>query len=418
MLAGCGVVAAELAGAEAGGAEAGGAEAGGAEARDAEAGGAEAAELAGAAAGAGAADVAAGEAEPVPEPVLAVPGCELVEGGGALALETAPLTADVAWETACPTADDPVPESPCDAPDVACVPAETADPSADDRPPADDEPPEPVDAADAEPGVRTESPMARPMAATARPAAYSDSRRTLVTTSLATGGNLARHLHDVHVRERPQFGQMSTRLPLIPRSLPGSAHRHFTYFRMRTDVPGPDGRSAPGPPSRRRSAVARAGQSVTRTSTFGLASHPVRAWSPFTVQTIVLIPRRRHSARTPVRASRWCITATSARLATTRSSRESPRARSRRTVNAVVSATSPPMVSPTGTAGNRRLSTAATSSSPVVTMTPADALRSPGPTGPPRSRGHHPPATAQIARPGTTAARLGPFVPAWVRRGA
>jgi hypothetical protein len=194
----------------------------------AEAAGAEAAELAGAAAaGAGAAEVAAEEAEPAPEPVLAVAGCELVEGGGALALETAPLTADVAWETACPTADDPVPEPPCDAPDVACVPAETADPSTDDRPPADDEPPEPVGAADAEPAVRTESPMASPMAATARPAAYSDSRRTLVTTSLATGGNLARHLHDVHVRERPQFGQMSTRLPLIPRSPPGSSHRHF-----------------------------------------------------------------------------------------------------------------------------------------------------------------------------------------------
>jgi hypothetical protein len=159
--------------------------------------------------------------------VLAVLCCELVEGGGALALETAPLTADVAWETAWPTADDPVPEPPCDAPDVACVPAETADPSTDDRPPADDEPPEPVGAADAEPAVRTESPMASPMAATARPAAYSDSRRTLVTTSLATGGNLARHLHDVHVRERPQFGQMSTRLPLIPRSPPGSSHRHF-----------------------------------------------------------------------------------------------------------------------------------------------------------------------------------------------
>jgi hypothetical protein len=220
VVAGCGVVAAELAGAGAGDAEAGGAEAGGAEAGGAGAGGAEAAELAGA-------DVAAEEAEPAPEPVLAASDCELVGGGGALALETAPLTADVAWETACPTADDPVPEPPCDAPDVTCVPAETADPSTDDRPPADDEPPEPVDAAEAEPAVRTESPTARPMAATARPAAYSDSRRTLVTTSLATGGNLARHVHDVHVRERPQFGQMSTRLPLIPRSPPGFAHRHF-----------------------------------------------------------------------------------------------------------------------------------------------------------------------------------------------
>ena len=150
-----------------------------------------------------------------------------------------------------------------------------------------------------------------------------------MTTPRATSGNLARHVHDVHVRERPQSGQMSTRLPLIPRSLPGSAHRHFIYFRLRTDVPGLD-RSRPGPPSRRRRAIARAGRSVTRTSTFGLASHPVRAWSPFTVQTIVLIPRRRHSASTPVRASRWCTTATSARLATTRSSRESPRARSRR----------------------------------------------------------------------------------------
>jgi hypothetical protein len=200
----------------------------GAAAGGVEAGGAEVAELAGAAAaGAGAADVVAEEAEPAPEPVLAVSDCELVEGGGALALETAPLTADVAWETACPTADDPVPEPPCDAPDVACVPAETADPSTDDRPPVDDEPPEPVDAADAEPAVRTESPMARPMAATAKPAAYSDSRRTLVTTCLVTGGNLARQVHDVHVRERPQFGQMSTRLPLIPRSPPGSSHRHF-----------------------------------------------------------------------------------------------------------------------------------------------------------------------------------------------
>jgi len=215
VVAGCAVVAAELAGAEAGLA-------------GAEAVGAEAAELAGAtAAGAGAADVAAEEAEPAPEPVLAVPVCELVEGGGALALETAPLTADVAWETACPTADDPVPEPPCDAPDVASVPAETADPSTDDRPPADGEPPEPVDAADAEPAVRTESPMARPMAATATPAAYRHSRRTVVTTLPATSGNLARDAHDVHVRERPQSGQMSTRLPLIPRSLPGSAHWHF-----------------------------------------------------------------------------------------------------------------------------------------------------------------------------------------------
>ena len=133
----------------------------------------------------------------------AAAGCELVEGGGALASETAPLTADVAWETACPTADDPVPEPPWDAPDVACVAVETADPSADDRPPADGElPPPELDAADAEPAVRNESPMARPMAAAARPAAYRHSRRTVVTTLPATSGNLANDAHDVHVRER------------------------------------------------------------------------------------------------------------------------------------------------------------------------------------------------------------------------
>ena len=74
------------------------------------------------------------------------------QGGGALAAEAAPLTADVAWETACPTADEPVPEPPWDAPDVACVAVEAADPSTDDKPPADDEPPPPeLDAADAEP---------------------------------------------------------------------------------------------------------------------------------------------------------------------------------------------------------------------------------------------------------------------------
>jgi len=231
VVAGSGALAAGLAGAEADGAGADGAGAGDAGA----------AELAGAAAaGAGAADGAAEEAEPAPEPVLAVAGCELVEGGGALALETAPLTVDVAWETACPTADDAAPEPPGDASDVACVPVETADPSTDDRPPAGDESPEPVGAADAEPAVRNESPMARPMAATATPAAYRHSRRTVVTTLPATGGNLARAAHDVHVRERPQSGQMSTRLPLIPRSPPGSAHRHFIYFRLRTDVPRPD----------------------------------------------------------------------------------------------------------------------------------------------------------------------------------
>ena len=174
----------------------------------------------------GAEGAGAGVAEPAPEPMLAVAVGELVEGGEALALETAPLTVEVAWETACPTADDPVPEPPCDAPDVACAPVGTADLSTDDRPPADD-PPEPVDDADAEPAVRIENPMARPIAATASPAAYRDSRRTLVTTPLATSGNLARQVDDVHVRETPQFGQMSTRSSLIPRSRPGSAHRHF-----------------------------------------------------------------------------------------------------------------------------------------------------------------------------------------------
>jgi hypothetical protein len=110
--------------------------------------------------------------EPAPEPELAVAGWELVAGGGALAAEAAPLTADVAWETACPTVDEPVPEPPWDTPDVACVAVETADPTTDDKPLADDEPPPPeLDAADAEPAVRTENPMAKPMAATAKPAA-------------------------------------------------------------------------------------------------------------------------------------------------------------------------------------------------------------------------------------------------------
>jgi hypothetical protein len=110
--------------------------------------------------------------EPAPEPDLAVAGCELAAGGGALAAEAAPLTADVAWETVCPTADEPGPEPPWDAPDEACVAVETADPTTDDKPLADDEPPPPeLDAADAEPAVRTENPMAKPMAATAKPAA-------------------------------------------------------------------------------------------------------------------------------------------------------------------------------------------------------------------------------------------------------
>jgi hypothetical protein len=153
----------------------------------AEAAGAEADELAGA--GAGAAD-AAGVTEPVLEPELAVAGWELVEGGEALALEAALLTADVAWETACPTADDPAPEPPWDAPDAACVTVGTADPSADDKPPADGEPPPPeLDAADAEPAVMIENAMARPMAATATPAAYKHSRRTLVTTPRVTSGD-------------------------------------------------------------------------------------------------------------------------------------------------------------------------------------------------------------------------------------
>jgi hypothetical protein len=156
---GCGVVAVEAGGAEE------------AELAAVELAGAVGAELANAAgAGAGAADVAAGEAGPASEPMLAA-GCELVEGGGALASETAPLTGDVAWETACPTADDPAPEPPWDAPDVACVAVETADPSTDDRPPADEPPPPGLDAADAEPAVRNESPMARPMGAAATPAA-------------------------------------------------------------------------------------------------------------------------------------------------------------------------------------------------------------------------------------------------------
>jgi hypothetical protein len=183
----------------------------------AEAGGAEEAELAGApaklAGGAG-----AGAAEPAAEPVPAAAGGGLVEGGGALVPEAAALAADVAWETACPAAGDPAPEPPWDAPDVACVAVETADPSADDRPPPGELPPPGLDAADAEPAVRNESPMARPMAAAATPAAYRHSRRTVVTTLPATSGNLARDSHDVHVRERPQSGQMSTRLPLIPSS--------------------------------------------------------------------------------------------------------------------------------------------------------------------------------------------------------
>jgi len=104
--------------------------------------------------------------------VAAVAGRELAAGGRAPAPEAVPLAVDVAWETAWPTADDPVPDAPCTTSDAACVPVETADPSADGRPLPDDEPPVPgLDAADAEPAVRTESPMARPMAATARPAA-------------------------------------------------------------------------------------------------------------------------------------------------------------------------------------------------------------------------------------------------------
>jgi hypothetical protein len=109
---GCEVGAAEAGAAEAGGAadEPAGAGAGGAGGAADELADAAAAELAGAAAGA--ADVAAGVTEPAPEPELAADGCELAAGGGALAAEAAPLTADVAWETACPTADEPVPEPP------------------------------------------------------------------------------------------------------------------------------------------------------------------------------------------------------------------------------------------------------------------------------------------------------------------
>jgi len=125
--------------------------------------GAAAAEVAGAgavevgAAEVGAAEVAAEVAEPAPEPVLSVAGGGGAEDAGALVPEAAPLTADVAWETACPNADD--------------------------KPPADDESLVPgLDAAEAEPAERTESPMARPMAATATPAPYRHRRRTLVTT--------------------------------------------------------------------------------------------------------------------------------------------------------------------------------------------------------------------------------------------
>jgi hypothetical protein len=100
--------------------------------------------------------------------------------------------------------------------------------------------------------VRTESPTARPMAATATPAAYRHIRRTLVTTPRATSGNLAPHARHVHVRERPQSGQMSTRPPLIRRSVRGFRTPSFHLLphadscaRPGLMCPARDGRSPP-----------------------------------------------------------------------------------------------------------------------------------------------------------------------------
>src|SRR5262249_8259237 len=71
-------------------------------------------------------------------------------------------------------------------------------------------------------------------------------------------------------------------------------------------VPEPSG---PLPPGRARNAIARPGRSVISTSTQGRASQCAISSSAFTVHTAVLIPRLRHSASTPVRASRRCTTA-------------------------------------------------------------------------------------------------------------
>jgi hypothetical protein len=83
-----------------------------------------AAEVAGADAaaelGGGAAVEPAEVAGPAPEPLLAVPGCGVVAVGCAPAADAGapapeappPLTAEVADDTACPAAEDPVPEPP------------------------------------------------------------------------------------------------------------------------------------------------------------------------------------------------------------------------------------------------------------------------------------------------------------------
>jgi len=81
-------------------------------------------------------------------------------------------TAEAAW----PTADDPAAPPPADPPVAACVPAETACVTTDERPA--DGPlcaavpePEPDAAADAEPAVKIDRIAATPKAATTTPAA-------------------------------------------------------------------------------------------------------------------------------------------------------------------------------------------------------------------------------------------------------
>ena len=84
---------------------------------------------------------------------------------------------DCTPETACPTADDPAAPPPADPPVAACVPAETACVTTDERPA--DGPlcaaavvPEPEpDAADAEPAVKIDRITAMPKAATTTPVA-------------------------------------------------------------------------------------------------------------------------------------------------------------------------------------------------------------------------------------------------------
>ena len=167
--------------------------------------------------------------------------------GAEVPADTADVTEDVTAcraDPACPAADDVVPEPAWDTPEAAwdtpptaCVPAEAACPSTEEREPAAPGLP----AAAAEPAVTSDSPKAMPRAATTRPAAYQHSRRTIVTTPLATSGKVVRRAPYVQVRKMVESGRISARFGLIARSWADSAHRNFLLLTQggQTGVPGP-----------------------------------------------------------------------------------------------------------------------------------------------------------------------------------